>query len=324
MNKLDKDYIELLKDILDNGNLKNDRTGTGTLSVFGREIKHKMLNGFPMLTTRKLSLKITITELLWFMRGLTNIKDLLIDGNKIWVGDAHKKYKVRSEKNGIIPISQKEFISEILNSDLFADKWGDLGPIYGKQWRNWRGIDQLNDVIKKLKVDPDNRRIMVSAWNVSEIPIMTLPPCHYGFQIYTRKLSESEKNTLGTSSDRTISLKFNMRSADVCLGVPTNIQSYGLLLKILAKICSYIPDELICSMGDTHIYLNHIDGAKEQIKNDPYLLPEVSLLGEFDNIEKYWNGDKFELDEFLSKITYKDFELCDYVSHAKINYPLSN
>lgn len=320
MNKLDKDYQNLLKDILENGDKKMDRTGTGTLSVFGRQIRHKMSDGFPLLTTKKMYTKGIITELIWFLRGDTNIKYLVDNGCNIWNGDAYKNYKTKFEMmtghgfHGVL-MTQEEFINRIKTDDDFAKTWGDLGPIYGKQWRNWtyitrekkedingidesicgidmfdsyryyRTFDQIANLINDLKNNPDSRRLMVNAWNVGEIDNMVLPPCHYGFECYTRELSLDERskicwdtynfcvsNHMGHSAydsqgipKRALSLKWTQRSVDTFLGLPFNIASYGLLLEILAKECNMVADELIGDLGNTHLYLNHIEQAKEQI-----------------------------------------------------------
>jgi len=316
MNKLDKDYQYLLQDILDNGITKKDRTGTGTVSVFGRQIRHKMSDGFPLLTTKKMPFKTIVTELLWFLKGDTNIKYLVDNNCHIWDGDAYKRYWnsiETSEYDGFGPTSiklptltQEEFINKIKTDDEFAKKWGELGPIYGKQWRSWKftdkftngqqiayvngKVDQIQRLINDLKTNPDSRRLMVSAWNVGEISKMVLPPCHYGFQVYTRELSLEERRKLVTQEmfnqvynggnpeslshseinqwnipTRAISLMWNQRSVDTFLGLPFNIASYGLLLEIIAKEVNMVPDELIGNLGDTHLYLNHIEQAKEQI-----------------------------------------------------------
>ena len=289
MNTLDKQYTDLLQDILDNGVTKKDRTGTGTISVFGRQIRHKMSDGFPLLTTKKMHFKSIATELIWFLRGDTNIKFLLDNGCHIWTGDAYKHYITTYKGN--FELDPDEFIDAIKTNPEFAEKRGDLGPIYGKQWRNWDWytlggvdkVDQIANLIQDLKTNPDSRRLMVNAWNVGELDQMTLPPCHYGFQVYTRELSELERLDLFKvdSIDRTesyskwlddngyptraISLMFNMRSVDTFLGLPFNIASYGLLLEIIAKAVNMVPDELIGNLGDVHLYSNHIEQAKEQI-----------------------------------------------------------
>ena len=292
MNTLDKQYTDLLQDILDNGVTKKDRTGTGTISVFGRQIRHKMSDGFPLLTTKKMHFKSIATELIWFLRGDTNIKFLLDNGCHIWTGDAYKHYITTYKGN--FELDPDEFIDAIKTNPEFAEKRGDLGPIYGKQWRNWDWytlggvdkVDQIANLIQDLKTNPDSRRLMVNAWNVGELDQMTLPPCHYGFQVYTRELSELERLDLFKvdSIDRTesyskwlddngyptraISLMWNQRSVDTFLGLPFNIASYGLLLEIIAKAVNMIPDELIGNLGDVHLYSNHIEQAKEQIGTD--------------------------------------------------------
>jgi thymidylate synthase len=299
MNKLDKQYIALLNDILANGVRKEDRTGTGTISVFGRQIRHKMSEGFPLLTTKKMPFKTIVTELLWFLRGDTNIKFLVDNNCHIWDGDAYKRYSnstETSEYDGVGPTSiklptltQEEFVNKIKTDDEFAKEWGELGPIYGAQWRNWngRGTDQIQNLINDLKNNPDSRRLMVNAWNVGELNQMVLPPCHYGFQVYTRELSFDERwslysdkpydgnglgmiNTLDYLDDkniptRAISLMWNQRSVDTFLGLPFNIASYGLLLEIIAREVNMVPDELIGNLGDVHLYSNHIEPAIEQI-----------------------------------------------------------
>ena len=309
MNLLDQQYQELLQDILDNGVKKSDRTGTGTLSVFGRQIRHNMADGFPLLTTKKMAVKTMMTELKWFLKGDTNIKFLVENGCNIWNGDAFKNYmKHSNEFKGNWPDNIEDFIEMIKSDDKFAKKWGELGPIYGKQWRKWGGTkkkeagwhhgavshfrdvvdgDQISDLIRDLKNNPDSRRLMVSAWNVSEIDKMVLPPCHYGFQCYTNKMTLQERKEWWCKSvnkditysermtdelldekkvpRRKLSLKWHQRSCDVPLGIPFNIASYALLLHLLAKEVNMVPDELIGNLGDTHLYLNHIEQAKEQI-----------------------------------------------------------
>ncbi len=286
MNNLDKSYQALLQDILDNGVEKEDRTGTGTISVFGRQIRHKMSEGFPLLTTKKMAWKTMVTELLWFLRGDTNIKFLLDYDCHIWDGDAYKGYEAQCVTHSVDPMSKEQFISAIklgnikqphFIPDLTGYKLGDLGPIYGKQWRSWKvnrlnpdtnklvqPIDQISNLIEQLKTNPDSRRLMVSAWNVSDLDKMVLPPCHYGFQIYTRPTTRDEK-IVNPGKYRAISLMWNQRSVDTFLGLPFNIASYGLLLEIIAKEVNMIPDELIGNLGDVHLYSNHIEQAKEQI-----------------------------------------------------------
>jgi len=327
MNNLDNQYHNLLEDILDIGVDKMDRTGTGTLSVFGRQITHNMSDGFPLLTTKKMAFKTMMLELKWFLKGDTNIKYLVDNGCNIWNGDAYKAYcKAHPSEYHNDMFSQKEFINEIKTDDEFAKNWGNLGPIYGKQWRHWNGYDQITNLINELKTNPDSRRLMVSAWNVGELSQMTLPPCHYGFQVYTRELSLSERFTwFGNNGGshmhhdfieqemgeynvptRSLSLMWNQRSVDTFLGLPFNIASYGLLLELLAKEVNMIAGGLIGNLGDTHLYLNHIEQAEEQLDRVPFELPKLKLS----NVD-ILNG------EFKA-------ELLGYKHHPKIKASLSN
>ena len=272
-----KAYLDLLQDILDNGNQKGDRTGTGTISVFGRQIRFDLSEGFPMVTTKKLHLKSIIHELLWFIKGDTNIKYLNDNGVKIW--------------------------------DAWADENGDLGPVYGAQWRNWNGegIDQLAMVVDQLKNNPNNRRIMVSAWNPSVMPDTSvsfsdnvangkaaLPPCHAFFQFYV--------------ADGKLSCQLYQRSADVFLGVPFNIASYALLVLMLAQVCNLQPGEFVHTFGDVHLYNNHIEQAKLQLSREPLPLPIMKLNPNIKNIDDF----KFE-----------DFELVNYQHHPHIKGAVS-
>jgi thymidylate synthase len=355
-----------------------------------------MSEGFPLLTTKKMYFKGIVTELLWFLRGDTNIKYLVDNNCHIWDGDAYKKYHTTWEMDtyGVLDaLSQEGFINKIKTNRMFAFEWGELGPIYGAQWRRWfpGGIDQIANLIHDLKTNPDSRRLMVNAWNVGELDSMVLPPCHYGFQVYTRELTYSERNllyvekfgetvedidakwelnTTDTFEDdlnksgipkRAISLMWNQRSVDTFLGLPFNIASYGLLLEIIAKAVNMVPDELIGNLGDTHLYLNHIEQAKEQIgrelsneeRNEWHL---VNRCGgnkrdcktdwkdfELDQQDvpkrtrepyplpslKHMKTDEFyeSLSEDLSLITHldsSDFEIEGYQSHPVIKAPLSN
>ncbi len=397
MNRIDIKYQELLQDILDNGVEKGDRTGTGTISVFGRQIRHKMSEGFPLLTTKKMAWKTMVTELLWFLRGDTNIKFLLDYDCHIWDGDAYKRYMnvydiesrestyALEELHMLSDLTKEEFIKRVKTDEVFAKKWGDLGPIYGKQWRGWvsnravefdedtyvptkyediRVNDQISNLINELKTNPDSRRLMVSAWNVGELDQMVLPPCHYGFQVYTRELHWGERAATvgfmeGTKKDlrrswldhpnkekypfnenhtledmldirgcpkRAISLMWNQRSVDTFLGLPFNIASYGLLLEIIAKEVNMVPDELIGNLGDVHLYKNHIEQAKEQIDREPYELPQVKIT------ERNWYLHE-KVKEHMGEKSFSDkilsyrpdcFELINYQSHPKIKAPLSN
>ena len=344
MNNLDKQYQNLLQSILDYGVEKKDRTGTGTKSIFGYTIRHKMSDGFPLLTTKKMAWKTMVTELLWFLRGDTNIKYLVDNDCRIWDGDAFKNFMTKSEGDPDMIWNQDQFIHLIKTNDEFAKEWGELGPIYGKQWRSWevdtsylgndewtegKDIDQIANLINDLKTNPDSRRLMVSAWNVGELDQMVLPPCHYGFQVYTRELSHDERINLCLQlrpetkfasqvetneilmndwniPTRAISLMWNQRSVDTFLGLPFNIASYGLLLMMIADEVGMVPDELIGNLGDTHIYLNHIEQAKEQIGREPMELPTVHVR---DGI-------------FCSSVN--DVILENYNSHPSIKAPLSN
>ena len=318
MNNIDKSYQNLLQDILDNGVKKEDRTGTGTISVFGRQIRHKMSEGFPLLTTKKMAWKTMVTELLWFLRGDTNIKYLVDNDCHIWDGDAYKNYFNKNKADIFHPIlPQDAFINAIKTNSEFAKEYGELGPIYGKQWRSWKQtdwnktdidveyIDQIQNLINELKTNPDSRRLMVNAWNVGELDQMVLPPCHYGFQVYTRP-STIEEKIVNPGKYRAISLMWNQRSVDTFLGLPFNIASYGLLLEMIADEVQMIPDELIGNLGDTHLYLNHIEQAKEQISRTPYQLPTVHVR---DGMESFMPGDII---------------LENYISHPSIKAPLSN
>jgi thymidylate synthase len=368
MNNLDKAYQALLQDILDNGVEKTDRTGTGTISVFGRQIRHKMSEGYPLITTKKMAFKTMVTELLWFLKGDTNIKYLVDNGCHIWDGDAYKNYDANysdwkdgfigidlddSRNNEIRKFTKEEFINKIKTDPIFAHVWGELGPIYGAQWRKWPSsdltgdyIDQIENLIYQLKTNPDSRRLMVSAWNVDDLAQMALPPCHYGFQVYTRELTARERTALGSNGStrlydsikeenyitvdaddvmhtvcddrgvprRAISLMWNQRSVDTFLGLPFNIASYGLLLEIIAKEVDMVPDELIGNLGDVHLYSNHIEQAKEQIGRGSFALPTLKIEDEV-----VWKeGD------CLPSYLPSDFILKNYQSHSTIKAPLSN
>ncbi len=341
MNNIDKQYQTLLQDILDNGIQKEDRTGTGTISVFGRQIRHKMSEGFPLLTTKKMAWKTMVVELLWFLRGETNIKFLLDYDCHIWDGDAYKNYDRLYDSyhppfSGPYPkrLTKEEFIKEIKTNKSFQEEYGDLGPIYGKQWRSWDGpyndgfgesIDQIKNLIEQLKTNPDSRRLMVNAWNVGALDEMVLPPCHYGFQVYTRPTTRDEK-IVNPGKYRAISLMWNQRSVDTFLGLPFNIASYALLLEIIAKEVNMVPDELIGNLGDTHLYLNHIEQAKEQINRTPYDLPKVEITERnwyLHQLSKERSGPK-TFDEKIMSYRPDCFELIGYQSHDKIKAPLSN
>ena len=363
MNNIDRQYTDLLQDILDNGITKQDRTGTGTVSVFGRQIRHKMSEGFPLLTTKKMAFKTIVTELIWFLRGDTNIKYLVDNNCHIWDGDCFANYYRNFEKHlNTLPenseiefiINKDKFINKIKTDDEFAKKWGELGPVYGKQWRDWggrktdgfiefesngynehiKGTDQIQNLINDIKTNPDSRRLLVSAWNPADLDSCVLPPCHYGFQVYTRELSLDERlklwdNKFGFANEeqknqfdpnvhldthgvptRAISLMWNQRSVDTGLGLSFNIASYSLLLMMISKQVNMVPDELIGNLGDVHLYLNHIEPIKEQLTREPYELPTVKL------------SDRIVND--ISEYTLDDIVLENYQSHPTIKMPLSN
>ena len=376
MNRLDKRYQDLLEDILDNGVVKTDRTGTGTISVFGRQIKHKMSQGFPLLTTKKVSFKTMVTELLWFLKGNTNIKYLLENDCHIWTGDAYKRYRetkeIKRQYDNCGDVADvKEFEEMILQDDEFANDFGDLGPIYGKQWRGWgrKGkyvvnedltfsngtfteIDQIANLINELKTNPDSRRLMVNAWNVGELDQMTLPPCHYGFQVYTRKLTGEErwdllKKTVGDEKfksmvydlapfggglseelqscripERAISLMWNQRSVDTFLGLPFNIASYGLLLEILGRDVNMMPEDLIGNLGDVHLYSNHIEQAKEQIGRNPF--KNLPTLNFSPLVSAHFEHHRDTFNRFINDLQPHQILLEGYESHPPIKAPLSN
>ena len=262
-----KQYLNLLRHIRENGTMKSDRTGTGTQSVFGHQMRFDLSEGFPLLTTKKLHLKSIIYELLWFIAGDTNVKYLQEHGVRIW--------------------------------NEWADENGDLGPVYGHQWRSWpapdgRTIDQLSNVINQIKNTPDSRRMIVSAWNVAEVDKMALPPCHTMFQFYV--------------ADGKLSCQLYQRSADVFLGVPFNIASYALFTMMIAKVCGYELGDFVHTLGDTHIYLNHFEQVKTQLERQPRKLPKMLIHGE-------------QKDIFSFK--YEDFELVEYDPYPTIKAPIA-
>ncbi len=271
-------YLQLLQKIMDTGIDKNDRTGTGTRSLFGHQLRFNLQDGFPLVTTKKLHLKSIIYELLWFLKGDTNVEYLQEHGVKIW--------------------------------DEWADENGNLGPVYGKQWRKWEGadgqiIDQVSELIQQLKTNPDSRRLIISAWNVADLPEMKLMPCHCLFQFYT-----SPPNPLsgGGEGRRKLSCQLYQRSADVFLGVPFNIASYALLTMMVAQVCDMEPGEFVHSFGDVHLYKNHFEQAQLQLTRKPFPLPQMKINPDVKNIFDF----KFE-----------DFELVNYQSHPPIKAPVA-
>lgn len=335
-NNLDKNYLNILQEILQKGTTKLDRTGVGTKSLFGRELRVDMREGFPLLTTKKMFTKGVITELLWFLNGETNIKPLVEVGVNIWNGDAWENYKRKTEKSFEHEkySTQEEFLNAIKADPIFAKFWGDLGPIYGKQWRDWGGVDQISELIYNLKNNPDSRRLIVNAWNVAELNKMALPPCHYGFECYTRELTYDERYRLwyqnnyqqgfeydvnGVEVDfdndywvptpkRELSLKWIQRSCDFFLGIPFNIASYGFLLHMLAQQCGMSCGELIGTFGDCHIYLNHIEAVEEQLSNNGSYLPYL-------NLEKAKDIFSYQL---------SDFDILGYQPDKAIKAPINN
>ena len=307
----DKEYLGLCKYILDKGIEKEDRTGVGTKSIFGYQMKFDLNNGFPLLTTKKVNFNLVWSELLWFIKGDTNIRFLLENNNNIWNEWAFKKWVESDEYNGPdmtdfghrtlvdedfakdYKEQMKFFKEKILTDDEFSKKYGDLGNVYGKQWRNFNGVDQLKNVIEQIKQNPSSRRLIVSSWNPAEVDTMALPPCHSLFQFYV--------------SDGKLSCQLYQRSGDVFLGVPFNIASYSLLTILIAKECNLGVGEFVHTLGDAHIYNNHFDQVNEQISRTPYDLPSLKI-NEFQSI--------FDL-----KIS--DVELVNYESHPFIKAPIA-
>ena len=300
----EQQYLELLKDILKNGKFKDDRTKTGTKSLFGRQLRYDLSKGFPLLTTKKVFLKGIIYELLWFLRGESNIKYLIDNGVHIWDEWPYKYYKTKNLKfkNKKI-LTQEEYVQKIKDDKEFAKKWADLGPIYGVQWRKWkkqgRGeVDQIKQVIEDIKKTPTSRRLIVTAWNPGEIDEIVeregLPPCHTLFQFYVNRGK--------------LSVQLFQRSADSFLGVPFNIASYALLLMMIAQVTNLKPGEFVHTFGDVHIYSNHIKQVKEQLKRKPKRLPKMVINPNVKDINKF----KFE-----------DFELIGYNPHPAIKAPVA-
>ncbi len=292
-----KQYIELCKEVLESGNFRSDRTGTGTLSYFGSQYEHDLSAGFPLLTTKDMSEQFDkiVGELLWFLRGDTNLKYLHDLGIGIWDADAHRVYR---GKGGTLNL--KEFRHKLRTSESFMSEHGSLGKIYGHQWRSWglTGFDQVMEIVRQLKEDPYSRRMLVNAWNVSDIPFMALPPCHVLWQVYV------EENEDG----HFLHLKVYQRSGDLLLGVPFNLASYALLLIMLAQVAGLKPGRIIHSFGDVHIYENHLAQVEEQVLRKPYPLPTVKIKNRGQAI-----------DEFVPS----DFELQGYQSHGAIKGSLS-
>ncbi len=316
MNSFDKAYHDLCKRVLEEGENKDDRTGTGTISIFGHQMRFDLSEGFPLLTTKKVSFKLIATELLWFIKGDTNIRYLLQYKNNIWNEWAFKKWVESNDYDGpdMTDFGRRSLVDDefneqykaqlaifkdkILNDDDFMIKYGDLGNVYGKQWRDWKDqdgkrFDQLKTLIENIKQNPNSRRHIISAWNPTEIDTMALPPCHTLFQFYVK--------------DGKLSCQLYQRSADIFLGVPFNIASYSLLTHLIAKECGLEVGEFVHTFGDAHIYKNHIDAINEQLSRDSYDAPKLNI-----------NTDKSLFD-----IEYEDLEIDGYESHPSIKAPIA-
>jgi thymidylate synthase len=341
MNNLDADYLNLLREVLSQGHRKDDRTGTGTYSLFGKTISHDMSEGFPLLTTKKIFTKAVVHELLWFLQGGDNIQYLCKNGVTIWDEWPHKRYmEKKSESDPAYDV--KQFAKRVAEDDEFAREWGKLGPVYGNQWIYWQGqLNQLDAAIELLRKDPDSRRIMVSAWNPSDLPRQVLPPCHYLWILNTRVFSAHERveiaypetqdeyykeyGVLGEAQDaldcrvvnkthhdrltrngvpeREVSMIFNMRSVDCFLGMPFDIASYGVLLEMIAQVAGMQAGKLVGAFADTHIYLNHVDAVQTQLAREPFELPKIRLNREIKSIYDF---------------RYEDVSFENYQSHPSI------
>ena len=297
-----KQYLDLLTRIKTEGAVKTDRTGTGTKSVFGHQMRFDLSQGFPLLTTKKVFLKGIIHELLWFLNGDTNIKYLLDNGVHIWDNDAYRYYNELCFKAGVLPVTMEEFLraaQEGIDSPIDGYKFGDLNHVYGYQWRSWprpngEAIDQIQQAVDLIKNSPDSRRIIVSAWNVADVEKMALPPCHTLFQFYV--------------ADGKLSCMLYQRSADTFLGVPFNIASYALLTMMMAQVCGLEAGEFVHTLGDTHLYLNHLEQVDEQLSRTPRALPKMHI-----------NPDVKSIFDFK----YEDFTLSDYDPYPTIKAPMS-
>ena len=294
-------YLDLLQHIIDKGTVKGDRTGTGTIAVFGHQMRFDLQKGFPLLTTKKVHLKSIIHELIWFLTGSTNIKYLVDNNVRIWNEWPFQKYLQANHLEQKYPKyseewkdKMKEYVKNIKEDPMFAKEWGDLGPVYGSQWRNFNGVDQIQQVIDQIKTNPNSRRHIVSAWNPGEVPNMALPPCHLLFQFYV--------------NEGKLSCQLYQRSCDTFLGVPFNIASYALFTMMIARATGLEVGEFVWTGGDVHLYLNHLDQVKEQLSREPKQLPKMKINPNVKNIFDF---------------KYEDFELVDYDPHPLIRAPIS-
>ena len=299
-----KQYLDLVRHIRDHGVKKQDRTGTGTQSIFGHQMRFDLSQGFPLVTTKKVHLKSILHELLWFIRGDTNIRYLVENDVGIWNDWPYQSWLRQTGQEHDFPMyspewkaKMKEFVQQIKDSEEFARRYGDLGPVYGHQWRNFEGVDQLAQVVADIKSNPDSRRLIVSAWNPKDIPVMVksgLPPCHSLFQFYV--------------IEGRLSCQLYQRSADVFLGVPFNIASYAILTLMIAQVTGLQPGDFVHTFGDAHLYSNHMDQVEEQLAREPYPLPTLSI-----------NPDVDDLFDFV----YDDFDLLEYQCHGPISAPVA-
>lgn len=361
LNHVDSQYHDLLFDIMTRGVKKQDRTGVGTYSKFGHMMRFDLRKGFPLVTTKRIYTKAMFHEQLWFLKGGDNIKYLVDNGVRIWNEWPHAAYNKEAALAGGIPLSMPDFVEKIKTDDEFAKKWGDLGPVYGKQWVEWQGhfetFNQIDTVIDQLKNGPDSRRIMVTAWNPAELQDMLLPPCHYAFQLWTRELTAEQRwalddefrgvdayikkkygnfpeyYTLKKAADvqedksinkiaheaadelglpsRGISMMFHMRSVDCFLGMPFDIASYATLLHMFGHVCNMVPEELVITTGDTHIYQNHLEQVKTQLERESFPLPKFRINKTEENANDIY------------KIKYEDLVVEDYQYHPSIKAPVA-
>ena len=299
-----KQYLDLVRHIRDHGVKKEDRTGTGTTSIFGYQMRFDLGEGFPLVTSKKVHLKSILHELLWFIRGDTNIRYLVENGVGIWNDWPYQSWLRKTGEEGLYPMyspewkeKKKEFIQRIKDDAAFTEEHGDLGPVYGRQWRNFEGVDQLAQLVEDIKSNPDSRRLIVSAWNPKDIPVMVksgLPPCHSLFQFYV--------------TEGRLSCQLYQRSADVFLGVPFNIASYAILTLMIAQVTGLKPGDFVHTFGDAHLYSNHMDQVEEQLSRTTFPLPTLAINPEVDN---------------LFDFVFEDFELLDYQSHGPISAPVA-